>query len=256
MVEIRYGDQYEVAEMAGLTVSEAREQFKANLGIPEKARAKLNGSKIKCSLEPDTVLNDDDKLSFAVTRTKMPFLVGALLLALTITGSVFAYGFVNDTTTFNVTSNDSDFADVQANTDNIPSWDVYGRYRGAIEGPCPLFDVDTLTSTYTGDLVVTVSIANADELSAVYRMMSLKLQMVDSTDNSVIDINEDDIEDEDTDYVLLTLNNGSTDMFPGGEAANFTVRLKSGFYISHIYKGNKWLSSYEDPVLFCEVAQR
>ena len=99
MVEIKYGDQFEVTDLAGQTVSEAREQFKAEFGIPDKAKAKLNGSKVKSSAEIDTVLNDDDKLTFAVSRSRMPYLVGALLLALAVTGGVFAFGFINATTT-------------------------------------------------------------------------------------------------------------------------------------------------------------
>jgi len=85
MVEIRYGDQYEITDLAGQTVGEAREQFKAEFGIPDKAQAKLNGSKVKTNTEIDTVLYDDDKLTFAVSRGKTPFLIGALLLALAVT---------------------------------------------------------------------------------------------------------------------------------------------------------------------------
>ena len=112
MVEIRYGENFEVADLAGLTVGEAREQFRAEFGIPDKARAKLNGQKVKESTEPDTILNDDDKVSFAVSRSKGPFLVGALLLALALTGGVFAYGFINASTTLTATISDSNFADV------------------------------------------------------------------------------------------------------------------------------------------------
>src|SRR4030065_959402 len=99
MVEIRYGDQYEVTDLAGQTVCEAREQFKAEFGIPDKAAARLNGSKVKSSAELDTVLNDDDKVTFAVSRSRVPYMVGALLLALAVTGGVFAYGWVNATFT-------------------------------------------------------------------------------------------------------------------------------------------------------------
>ena len=84
MVEIRYGDQYEVSDLAGQTVCEARELFKTDLGIPNKAQARLNGSKVKPSAELDTVLNDDDKLNFAVSKSRVPYLVGALLLALVV----------------------------------------------------------------------------------------------------------------------------------------------------------------------------
>ncbi len=191
---------------------------------------------------------------FFTVKGKGIFLLGALLLALAITGGVFAYGFINASTSFTVTAKTSDFANVARNTDNAVAWTTYGRFRGDITGPVTLFNVDTSTSTYAGDLVVTVSISNADQLSKVYRVLALKLEMVKVSDNSTIDINESGVGDDD--YVLLTLNNGSVDMFPGGASDNFGVRLVSGFYITHIYQGAKWLTGYEDPALFCEVAQR
>ena len=40
MVEIKYGNQYEIIDLAGQTVSEAREQYASEFGIPEKAKAK------------------------------------------------------------------------------------------------------------------------------------------------------------------------------------------------------------------------
>ena len=256
MVEIRYGENYEVADLAGQSVSEARKQFQAEFGIPEKARAKLNGKKVKGDLEPETCLCDEDKLSFAEARGKGPFLVGALLLALAVTGGVFAYGWINSTTTLVAAVATEDFAAVTKNSDNIPAWTPYGFFKGAITGPAPLFDVSTSASGYSGDLVVTVSIANADELVKCYRMLAMKLELVKSSDNVVQDINESGAPGDDDDYVLLTLSNGEVSMFPGGSADNFTVRLKNGFYITHIYKSGNWGSSYEDPVLFCEVAQR
>ncbi len=88
MVEIRYGDYYEVAELAGQSITDARQQFRAELGIPEKARAKLNGRKVDAKLESEISLCDDDKLSFATASGKGAYLAGALLLALAITGSV------------------------------------------------------------------------------------------------------------------------------------------------------------------------
>ena len=87
MVEIRYGEQFEISDLAGQTVSEARDHFKSEFGIPDKAKARLNGSKVKAEL--DTVLNDDDRLTFAVSRGKGAYLVGALLLALACTGGVY-----------------------------------------------------------------------------------------------------------------------------------------------------------------------
>jgi hypothetical protein len=257
MVEIKYGEQYEVSDMAGLTVSEAREQYRTEFGIPDKARAKLNGSKVKASMECDTVLNDDDKLTFAVSRSRGAYLVGALLLALAVTGGVFAYGFINASTTLSATIS-SNFADVSVNTTGVSSltWSGYGFYKGAIStstNGTAIFDIDTASSGYTGDYVVTVSIGNADQLAKRYRVLSLKLGMC-LPDGSAMDINEDGSTDA-SDWVMLTLDNGSVSLFPKGSANVTTVRVKSGFYITHAMPFAGWSGS-ASPDLFCEVAQR
>ncbi len=260
MVEIRYGDQCEVTDLAGQTVGEAREQFRDGLGIPDKARAKLNGNKVRGHLEPDTVLNDDDTLTFAVAKSKGAYMVGALLLALACTGGVFAYGFINATTTLNATIQDSNFADVSVSPEagNL-TWTGYGFFKGRVGGtPSGIFDVSTNTSEYDGDLVITVGLGNADDLAKYYRVLSLQLELVDASDNSTIDINENGGADADTDWVLLSLSNGTVDMFPNGAAAadgEMTVRVKKGFYITHVFPGS-WGSYSPDPQLFCEVAQR
>jgi molybdopterin converting factor small subunit len=260
MVEIRYGEQYEIADLAGQTVSEVREQFKAEFGIPDRARARLNGIKIKESTELDTVLDENDRLSFTVDKGKSAYLVGALLLALAATGGVFAFGWVNASTTLMASTATQDFAAVSVNNSTPVTWHPYGFYKGSISGGSsgiPIFNVDTLTPNYTGDLVVTVSIANADTLSKCYRTLSLRVMMYDSS-NNIVDINENNSgAGDDNDFVLLTLNNGSVDMFPGGAADRFTVRIKSGYYTTHIYEAENWddASDYQ-PQLFCEVAQR
>ena len=254
MVEIRYGDQHEVADLAGQTISEAREQFRTEFGIPDKARAKLNGEKVKGSAELDTVLNDDDKVSFAVNKSRGAILVGALLLALACTGGVFAFGWINASTTIEVTAASSDFAAVTENGTDPLSFTPYGFFKGAT-GNGTLFDINTQTSGYTGDLVVTVSIANGDELAKCYRVLALRVYMADGA-GTVLDINENDSADISEDYALLTLGNGEVNMFPAGSANYSYVHVKNGFYITHIYKAANWGSSYEDPILFCEVAQR
>lgn len=261
MVEIRYGDQFEVTDLAGQTVCEAREQFKADFGIPDKAKAKLNGSKIKSGAELDTVLNDDDKLTFAVSRSRTPYLIGALLLALAVTGGVFAFGFINATTSITVTLQESNFADVTVNGTNVvPSFSTWGFFKGSI-GAGNLFDI-TPGVNYTGDLAVTVSLGNADALSKVYRAFSLQLAMIYSANLTTVDINESTDNgsgDANTDWVMLTLDNGSVTMFPQGTAASapMTVRVKRGFYITqvHPFFPPGWTGS-ASPELFCEVAQR
>ena len=252
MVEIRYGDQFEVSELAGQTISEAREQFKAEFGIPNKAQAKLNGSKVKTSAEADTVLNDDDRLTFAVSRSKGVYLVGALLLALAVTGGIFAAGFINASTSLTISTPTSNFADVSVNPDytNL-GWSGFGFFKGSIDGPHGLFDITPATG-YTGDLVTTVTIGNADELVKIYRVLSLQLEMVDSSTNASLDISAGG----GNDWVALTLDNGSVSMFTTG-TANMTVRVKKGFYITQVRpNGGYGAGASASPDLFCEVAQR
>ena len=256
MVEIRYGDQFEVSELAGQTVSEAREQFKAEFGIPDKAHAKLNGSKVKSSAELDTVLNDDDRITFAVSKGKGAYLVGALLLALAVTGGIFASGFINATTTLNATSVNSNFADVSVNASySTIGWNAFGFFKGSIAGPNGIFNI-TPASGYTGDLVTTVTLGNSDQLVKRYRVLALQLDMVTGA-NTVMNINESDalsLGDPATDWVMLTLDNGSVSMFTDG-SYNMTVRVKKGFYITHVFPSGGWQGAAA-PELFCEVAQR
>jgi hypothetical protein len=260
MVEIRYRDQFEVSELAGQTVSEAREQFKAEFGIPNKAQAKLNGSKVKAGAEIDTVLTDDDKLTFSTSHGKGAYLVGALLLALAITGGVFAAGFINASTTLTAQTYNSNFADVTANATGVASltWNAWGFYKGSITtsvNGTPIFNIDTATSNYMGDLVVTVSLGNADQLVKRYRALSLQLVMT-NPDGNYIDINADGATNS-NDWVMLTLDNGSVSMFPTSTGNVTNVRVKKGFFITHAYPFGGWpAGSSASPDLFCEVAQR
>ncbi len=249
MVEIRYGDQYEITDLAGRTVSEAREHFKSELGIPDKATAKLNGSKVKASAELDTVLNDDDKLTFAVSRGKGAYLVGALLLALAITGGVFAYGWINATTTISAGTTAENFADVYAVNATLTGWTAYGHTKGNIASQ-DLFYV--VPGSYPGDIIISVGIGNAADLSEDYRVLSLQLELVDSANTS----NNIDISGGNgAKWVLLNLKNGTVDMFPDSGTANMTVRIKDGFYIAHA-KGHGASSTTTSPELFCEVSQK
>jgi methionine aminopeptidase len=254
MVEIRFRDQYEVTDLAGRTVSEAREQFRNEFGIPDKATAKLNGSTVKGNAESDTVLNDDDKLTFTVSRGMGAYLVGAALLALAVTGGMFAFGFINATTSLNATTINSNFAEVTANTTGSTActWNAFGFFKGSIGGPNTIFNIEPAAG-YTGDLVTTVTIGNADDLVKRYRVLALQLEMVDQDTQAVLDVNESGVADA-NDWVMLTLDNGSVSLFTDG-SANMSLRIKRGFYITHVYPFGGWQGS-ATPDLFCEVAQR
>ncbi len=252
MVEIRYSDYYEVSDLAGQSVAEARECFKSEFGIPGKARAKVNGKKIRENAEADVMLGDDDKLAFAEERGKAVFLVGALLLALAVTGSVFAYGYVTMSTTLAISSATSDFASITENITNRPTVKAYGLFKGTI-GAGNLYNIDTTGSQYDGDIVATVSIANGDKLVKVYRVMAIFIEVRDSV-GSIVDINADSVNDT-KDVALLTLSNGSVDLYIDGAVDTFHVNIKSGFYVSQIYSSN-WASGATSPILYMDIAQR
>ena len=256
MVEIRYGENYEVANLAGQSVAEAREQFKAEFGISGKARARINDNKVKGKMEAEVKLADNDKLSFTEARAgKGAFLVGALLLALSVTGGVFAYGLTTASTDFSsVTASGEDFAEVSSNTSSAISWTPHGKFKGTTGGGT-LFDVDTQTSGYNGKSTISVSIANGDELVSVYRTLAMFIKVYGSHGDAV-DINGDGNVDSD-DFALLTLSNGAVDLFLSANATGdyYTVKLDSGFYATNI-KGTGWVSGYEQPLLYAEVAQR
>ncbi|MDD5127033.1 MAG: hypothetical protein PHR43_02885 [Dehalococcoidales bacterium] len=253
MVEIRYGDSYEVAALSGNTVGAARKLFRSEMGIPDKATVKLNGKKISKSQESETIIADTDTITFAQPRGKMALLVGAVLTALMVTGGIFAYGYTTSSVTMGVSAAGADFAAITANTTSVPSWAPPGLFKGTT-GTGSLFTVDTDTSGYTGDLVVTVSIANADSLVNAYRVLNMFLEMRDS-DGNLVDINGDTVNDT-KDYALLTLNNGSVDLFITQTAADtYSINLKSGFYNAHAWGSGGWAGS-ENPILYAEVAQR
>jgi molybdopterin converting factor small subunit len=243
MVEIRYGEQIEVTDLAGQTIGEARDHYKAAFGIPDKAKAKLNGSKVKSSAEIDTVLNDDDQVTFAVARSRTPFLIGALLLALAATGGIFAFGFTNANITLSATRT-IDFVDITTNASSL-SFDLWGIFKG----PIPSHDLFYIkpADDWTGDLVVTVSLGNVGELANTYRAFALELQLINSNDGvTVLPLGL-----ENDDVVLLSLDYPTVNMFYDG-TVNMTVKIKSGYYVATHFPSPGSDASAE---IFCDVTQ-
>jgi hypothetical protein len=200
------------------------------------------------------MLKDKDTLVFkSSSGHRMAYLVGALLLAMAISGGVFAYGFTNASVTLTATSSTYNFADVSANTSSTPSWTFRGMEKGHT-GSGSLFDIDTLSSGYPGDLSVTVVMANVDQLVSVYRNLLLALEVRDSTDTRV-DINGDGLVD-DSDVILLTLQNGSvTFNIEQTTASRYTVMLSKGSFICNPARST-WTVADGAPQLYCELAQR
>ena len=120
----------------------------------------------------------------------------ALMLALAITGGLFAYAYTTRTTALSVTDAKSDFASVTVNN-TVGSYSIFGSYRGRIpQGN--LFAV-TPAANYPGDLEVSVYLDNIDQLSYKYGLLLMRIRFVDSG-NSTVDV--DGIQKP------LSLNNG------------------------------------------------
>ena len=253
-VGIGYKEYAESADLAGRSVAEVRQQYEPLFGISDRAQAILNGRTLPRKLERDIRLNDCDELSFVEKKkSRMPLLAGALLLAMAIFGGVLAYTYITATSTMSVTAGGADFAEVTDNATGVSPWNVCGFYRGAT-GTGNLFDVDTTPCSYTGDFVVTVYLANAEQLSKVYRALVFKLEVYDSS-NTKVDINGDGTPDA-KDFALLTLANTEAHLFITQTAPDsYTIRVVSGFYFTHIW-GTGWSAGYQSPLLFAEVAQR
>ena len=251
MIDVRYRERHVIADLAGLSVAEVRQQLREVCGFTDKAVAKLNGKKIKASLEAETLLSDGDELSFTEVRSIASLLmVVALPLALALTSAVFAYGFVNNTAMLTVSFTGSNFASVTGNTSTQPVMKVFGSFKGTI-GASDLFNIEP-AADFTGDLVATVALANVDKLVKCYRVMMLRIEARDSSDN-LVDINLDSYKN-DEDYAMLTLTSGSVHLYLLG-SDNYTIKLKSGYYVSNIYSSG-WSSGSTSPIIYCDIDHR
>jgi len=59
MVEIRYGEGYQIADLAGRSVAKVQEGYESEFNIRERAKAYLNGREVAGDSEPRMVLSDN-----------------------------------------------------------------------------------------------------------------------------------------------------------------------------------------------------
>jgi len=252
MVKIRYGENYEEVDLAGKTVAEVREQYKEQFGIPDKAQVSLGGKGIKQKHEVETRLGEDDKLTFAEKSRKGLFLfAGTLLLALSVTGGVFASGALTDTISATVTAESSEFCDVTANT--APSWSVWGAWLGAIPAQTEVFHLQP-GNTFTGDFVIQIYLTNAEDLAEVYRVLGMRWTVkINAAADSILTVTPTPTTG------FLSLSNPVCEIevsFTGAGDADdmIDVDLSGGFFKTHYY-GSGWGGS-EDPDIFLKVIQK
>ncbi|MBA7485382.1 hypothetical protein ES707_20928 [subsurface metagenome] len=252
MVEIRYGENYEMADLAGKSIAQAREQYKQEFGIPDKAQASLNSKGIRQKHELVTALGDNDSLTFAQKSRKGLFFIGAILLALAVTGGVFAYGALTYTVTGAVTAESSEFADAAAGI-NTPTWSLWGKYTGQIPATTEVFEV-TPGNQFTGDFVIQIYLTNVDDLVEVYRVMGMRWTVTNDTLNTGI-----------TGVTctpttgFLSLTHPTIDLeiqiagTPNG-IEKIDVDLSGGFFRTQSY-GTGW-GGDEDPQILCKIIQK
>ncbi len=255
MADIKYQREVETVDYHGHSVREARETFQALLDIPDHARAWLNGRRVKYKQEPLVILGENDELVFVKpSHTKLILLV-ALLMAFSLTGGAFAIGYLNSTVSISVTLDESggNFVDVAANNSIPISWAPYGNSSGDT-GNGTLWDIDTKTSNFAGDITATIYLTNIDKMSHVYKGFGMYLVLYDSLGNQ-IDINDDSVADS-SDYAFLSLKNGVVDLYIAGSSDIYTVMLDSGFYVTQPYDPDTWTIESVSPQMFIEMSQR
>ena len=241
MVKITYREQEKEVDLATKSVAEVREVFKAEFGLPDRAHAILNGEQLKRKLEPETRLRDQDELYFETSSQRGLALVGALLLALAVTGGLFAYTQTTATKTITATGATSDYATVSDNGTDL-DYSVLGKQRGTI-GSGVLFDI-VIDSAYTGDLEVQVYLANPDELQTDYSSWLIRLELEDAGGTKV---------DEGAHTLVLSLDNPVVTF----EVDDWTqddryVKCEGGSWRAF---GHGWVDG-DAPLIFCNVLQR
>ncbi len=241
MVEVRYRDRYEAADLAGKHIGEVREQYRSGFGIPDKARARLNGNRISGKHESKTTLSENDKLSFEDRSRRGLFFAGAVMLALVITGGLFARGATTAAVTLSLTGK-SDFAAVVA-AGSPPTWNVWGSYKGNVTAG----DLFTITpeTDFTGDMVAMLTLTNASDLVEAYRLMVFEIEIYDSAGTPA--------QVGTTEYLTLAKGDASIEIDQTGFTAPYTVQITSGSYVTH--RGG-WTAGKEDPTILCDVIQK
>ena len=241
MVEIKYKDRYEAADLAGKHIGEVREQYRSGFDIPNKARARLNGKRISGKHESKTTLSTNDRLSFEDRSHRGFFFGGAVLLALVVTGALFAQTATTATVTLTLTGK-SDFANVTA-AGSPPTWNVWGSYKGEVTTG----DLFTITPEidFTGDMVAMITIINASDLVSAYRVLVFEIEIYDSAGTPA--------QVGTTEYLTLTRGDITIEIDQAGFTAPYTVQITGGNYMTH--RGG-WTAGNEDPTILCDVIQK
>ena len=113
----------------------------------------------------------------------MKKLIITLALVIVATVGSFAYAYTTDTMAITTTAASSDFATVESNPDFDADYTLVGSVLGKL-GNDTMFYI-TGNSDYTGDILISVTLANAEELSDEYLYWIARVS-IRANDNSII----------------------------------------------------------------------
>jgi len=187
-------------------------------------------------------------------------LLGALALALVLTGGLFAYTYTTADIALGMTAK-SDIASVAVATPGynaVGAGGLYGLAFGKYKGDLPegnLFKIDP-HNDYTGDLTIKVSIMNPGELARAYQYFNMKLALTDKYGTIIIGSGAAPLGHE---YQVLSLENGVVefDVAATGIFQPYYVKLMDGGFSTFGRSPVEWGGNAAvDPQLFCEVVAR
>jgi len=159
-----------------------------------------------------------------------------------IARGICAYGATTATVTLGLTQK-TDFALVAA-VGSPATWNVWGSYKGKVTTG----DLFTITpeATWTGDMSVTLTIANTQDLVEAYKILVFKIEVWDNVTSAKA-------VGSTTEYLTLGKGDIEIDFEQAAPGRAYDVRIISGYYITH--KGG-WTDGKEDPLIMCQVLQR
>lgn len=141
----------------------------------------------------------------------------AALLVIVVVGGSFAYTAMTGTSTVTITGGGAEFSTVTSAGFTWATHPTGGRI-GAVESG-NLYTV-ARDSDYTGDLVFTLALTNADELINKYVYLNLEIRVMDGAEPSAEVTTE-----------WLTLEEGVVELrVPAAKTAPFTVKINDGTY--------------------------
>jgi len=241
MVKVIYGEYSKQLDLAGKSVADVREMYDSEFSLSDRAQANLNGQWLKKKQEAETKICDEDELYFEERSKRGLVMLGTFLLALALTGGLFAYTQTTLSSTITVTAGGADFANVAANT--TPDYTILGKLRGTIS-TAMLYSVN-VTSGYTGDIVVNVYLSNADDLEKDYSSWMMRLQLTDVSGNPIDTLASTDIISLDKTFASFEVDTGANLTVPG------YIECDGGSFKAF---SSGWLSG-ENPIIFAQVIQ-